>query len=49
MIEINQNIFEIVLSGFNKLWTEKVDESKIDFKSHPIVVKSITPENLERN
>lgn len=39
MIEINQNIFEIVLSGFNKLWTEKVDESKIDFKSHPIVVK----------
>lgn len=39
MIEINQNIFEIVLSGFNKLWTENVDESKIDFKSHPIVVK----------
>jgi hypothetical protein len=39
MIEISQNIFEIVLSGFNKLWTEKVDESKIEFKSHPIVVK----------
>lgn len=39
MIEISQNIFEIVLSGFNKLWTEKVDESKIDFKSHPTVVK----------
>jgi hypothetical protein len=39
MIEISQNIFEIVLSGFNKLWTEKIDESKIDFKSHPIVVK----------
>lgn len=39
MIEISQNIFEIVLSGFNKLWTEKIDVSKIDFKSHPIVVK----------
>lgn len=39
MIEISQNIFEIVLSGFNKLWTEKVDEGKIDFKNHPIVVK----------
>ena len=39
MIEISQNIFEIVLSGFNKLWTEKVNESKIEFKSHPIVVK----------
>jgi len=39
MIEISQNVFEIVLSGFNKLWTKKVDESKIDFKSHPIVVK----------
>ena len=39
MIEISQKIFEIVLSGFNKLWTEKVDESKIEFKSHPIVVK----------
>ena len=39
MIEISQNIFEIVLSGFNKLWNEKVDESKIEFKSHPIVVK----------
>ncbi len=39
MIEISQNIFEIVLSGFNKLWTDKVDESKIDFKSHPIVEK----------
>ena len=39
MIEISQNIFEIVLSEFNKLWTEKIDESKIDFKSHPIVAK----------
>ena len=39
MIEISQNIFEIVLLGFNKLWNEKVDESKIEFKSHPIVVK----------
>lgn len=39
MIEISKNIFEIVLSEFNKLWTEKVDESKIDFKSHPIAVK----------
>lgn len=39
MIEISQNIFEIVLLGFNKLLTTKVDESKIDFKSHPIVVK----------
>ncbi len=39
MIEISKNTFEIVLSGFNKLCTEKVDESKIDFKSHPIVVE----------
>lgn len=39
MIEISQNIFEIVLSEFNKLWTEKIDESKIEFKSHPIVIK----------
>ncbi|NCA85124.1 MAG: DUF3883 domain-containing protein [Clostridia bacterium] len=39
MIEISQNIFEIVFSGFNKLSTEKVDESKIEFKNHPIVVK----------
>ncbi len=39
MIEISKNTFEIVFSAFNKLWVEKVDESKIDFKSHPIVVK----------
>ena len=39
MIEISQNIFKIVLSGFNKLWTEKIDESKIDFKSHLITHK----------
>lgn len=39
MNEISQNIFEIVLSEFNKLSTEKIDESKIDFRSHPIVEK----------
>ncbi len=39
MIEISKNIFEIVQSGFNKLLIEKIDESKIDLKSHPIIEK----------
>lgn len=39
MIEISQNIFEIALSRFNKLGAVKIDGSKIDFKSHPQVVK----------
>jgi hypothetical protein len=39
MIEINQNIFEIVHSRFNKLLTDKIDESRIDFKNHPVVEK----------
>lgn len=39
MIEINQNIFEIVYAGFNRLSTEKVDEGNLDFKIHPIVLR----------
>lgn len=39
MIEISQKTFEIVYLGFNKLLTERLDESKIDFKSHPVVEK----------
>ena len=39
MIEISQNIFEIVHTGFNKLLTEKINENTIDFKSHPVIEK----------
>ena len=39
MTEISQNIFEIVHSGFNKLLTERIDESKIDLKNHPVIEK----------
>lgn len=39
MIQINQNTFEIVLSGFNKLLNEKIDNSKNDFKNHPSLIK----------
>lgn len=39
MIEINENIFNLVHSGFNKLMTEKLDEKKIDFRSHPVAEK----------
>jgi hypothetical protein len=40
MIEISQNIFDIVHSGFNKLLTEKIDENKIDLKIHPVIEKN---------
>ena len=39
MIEISQDKFEIVLSEFNKRCTEKIGESKTDFKNLPIVEK----------
>lgn len=39
MIEISQNIFEIVHSGFNKLLTEKINENSIELKSHPVIEK----------
>lgn len=39
MIEINENIFNLVHSGFNKLMTEKLDEKKMDFRSHPVAEK----------
>ncbi len=39
MIEINSNIFEIVHSEFNKLSNEKINESSIDLKEHPTIVK----------
>jgi len=39
MIDISQNIFEIVHSGFNKLMDMKIDESKIDLKNHPLIEK----------
>ena len=39
MIEINSNIFEIVHSEFNKLSNEKVNDSSIDLKEHPTIVK----------
>ena len=39
MIEINQDTFETVNSGFNNLLTEKIDEDKIDLKNHPVIVK----------
>lgn len=39
MIEISQDIFEIVYSGFNNLLLEKIDDEKIDLKNHPVIVK----------
>jgi len=39
MIEINSKMFEKVHSGFNKLSNEKISESIIDFKEHPVTLK----------
>lgn len=39
MIEINQKIFEIAHSGFNKLLIDKINDEKIDLKNHPIIEK----------
>lgn len=39
MIEISQDIFEIVYSGFNNLLSEKIDDEKIDLKNHPVIVE----------
>jgi hypothetical protein len=40
MIEISWKIFEMVHSGFNKLLTENINESKIDLKKHPVIEKN---------
>jgi hypothetical protein len=39
MIEIDKNIFKIVNSGFNKLLSEKINDTIVDFKKHPLAVK----------